>query len=466
MEISFTPSPDVTVVLNALLDIYERRTTQAAKSSTEHATRAIKLNLIDISLPSYFSQTDPTPRILANEQFIALERAGLLRLGWIPGETGHLLQFAMLPSPFGRGVGGEGTEHATYNPVAERMGRIYQILNRTALTTNRTRLESLLLADRFRFVDDWRARALRLVLANLRAGKSPSPFNLTDSDLTLDLLTVMEALPFLATETPYRVFSVRIFNDSKRFEAIKNQLVSLARLGNPEWKRISAEEVLRELNLVPNPNYLHLAGNWQFTLETGEILSLGGFYPSFGFPAAQTASLQSVEIHADVVLSIENLTTFHEFVRKNGARNTQHIIQSEVEWAQEPPQNMELAPTVACSVFRYATICTLGNPSPAVRRLLRLIPDSTPIYHWSDLDYGGFNILSQLRRLVNNHIQPYLMDIATLDANYERSRPLSVSDRANLKKLLIRPELRDVCPVIEHLLKHGVKLEQEGVESG
>ena len=56
------------------------------------------------------------------------------------------------------------------------------------------------------------------------------------------------------------------------------------------------------------------------------------------------------------------------------------------------------------------------------------------------------------------------MDIATLEANYERSRPLTVSDWANLKKLLIRPELRDVRPVIEYLLKRGVKLEQEGEE--
>jgi hypothetical protein len=95
---------------------------------------------------------------------------------------------------------------------------------------------------------------------------------------------------------------------------------------------------------------------------------------------------------------------------------------------------------------------------------LRLIPDSTPIYHWSDLDYGGFNILSQLRRLVRADIQPYRMDIAALDANYPRSRPLTAADKANLKKLLLRPELKDVREVIAHILKRGVKLEQEGVE--
>lgn len=407
-EISFTPSPDVSIVLNALLDIFERR------KSPE--TRSIKVNFTDLQLPSYFSQTEPTPRTTANEQFIALEKAGLLKLAWLPGETGHLLASVTLK-----------TEHAT---------RIYQLLNRNAKATQQKTLESLLLAEKFRFVDDWRERAIRRILGNLRAGKSPSPFSLTDTALDTDLLTVMETLPTLQAETPYRVFSARIFNDSKRLEALKPQLVHLARLGNPEWKRLPAEEVLRELNLVPNPNYLHLAGNWQLTLNTGEILELGGFAPSIGFPASQTIQLQTVAIHAEAVLCIENLTSFYEFARLQ----------------ETTPQNAQ-----------YATLCTYGNPSPAIRRILRLLPAETPIYHWSDLDYGGFNILSQLRRLVRADIQPYRMDSETLDANYPRSRPLTAADKLNLKKLLLRPELRDARPVIEHLLKRGVKLEQEAI---
>jgi Wadjet protein JetD, C-terminal len=106
----------------------------------------------------------------------------------------------------------------------------------------------------------------------------------------------------------------------------------------------------------------------------------------------------------------------------------------------------------------------MGNPSPATRRLLCLLPETVPIYLWSDLDYGGFNILSQLRRTVNEHIQSYSMDIKTLESNIPRARPLTPTDRANLKRLLLRPELRDACPVIEHLLARGLKLEQEGVE--
>ena len=432
--ITFSPSPDVLVVLNNLLDIYERRTSKNGSYplAAKQIGRSIKVNLPDLSLPSYFSQIDPQARSIANEQFQTLERAGLVKLVWIPAETGHLLETVILK-----------TEQATDKPVAERS--LYQLLHRSAKTDQRSRLESLLLADKFRFTDDWRARAIHYILTNLRVGKSPAPFSLTDTDLNTDLLTVMEAVPALQSETAYRVFSVRTFNDSKRLESLKNQLVSLARLGNPEWKRIPADEVLRELNLVANPNYLHLAGNWQLTLASGEILNLGGFSPALGFPAAQTASLQSVEIRAEAVLCIENLTTFHEFIRHNG---TYH---PEAQWSERSPA--------------FASICTYGNPAPATRRILRLIPASTPIYHWSDLDYGGFNILSQLRRFVDERVQPYCMDIATLDANYERSCPLTVSDRSNLRKLLQRPELRDVRPVIEHLLKRGVKLEQEGVES-
>ena len=383
MGFSFTPSPDVSVALNALLDILERRPQNNGTRNTEHATRSIKIILTNISLPTYFSQTDPTPRLIANEQFILLEKSGLIALTWLPGETGHILQSITLPK----------TEHETRNT------ELFNLLSRTPLSTNRSRLESLLLADKFRFQDDWRARAISYILNQLKAEKSPAPFSLTDSNLTLDLLAVLQALPTLAAETPYRVFSVRVFNDSKRLEVIKNQLVSLARLGNPEWKRIPAEEVLRELNLVANPSYIHLAGNWQLTTEDGEILNLSGFIPSVGFPAAQTSALQT--IHAQSVLCIENLTTFHQYIqaREIAQRNTQH------------------------ETATHAIICSYGNPSPAIRRVLRLLPETIPIYIWSDLDYGGFNILSQLRRTGSEQIQAYLMDPDNLESNIPTAQP-------------------------------------------
>ena len=426
--LSFTPSKDVAMVIKALLDSLERRAAQNAKRDTPsepHTPRSIKVSVHDLPLPSYFSQTDPTPRLVANEQFQTLEQAGLLRLEWIPGETGHLLQTIYLSSQSA--------------PANREFATLYSLLARAPAAGQRLRLESLLLGERFRFPEnDWRGQALRHILKKLKTGKSPTPFDLNDSIFNEDILAALIALPSLGVETLYRSFSVRVFNDSKRFEGVKNAIVSLARAGNPEWKRMPAEEVLGELNLVANPGYIHFSGNWQITTADGQILSLGGFNPSVGFPAAQTSQLLSVTVHAAGVLCIENLTTFHEFIRQ-----TEGVLRNSPE--------------------TYATICTYGNPSPAIRRLLRLIPEEIPIYHWSDLDYGGFNILSQMRRLVSERVRPYRMDIETFEANARFARPLSAADRINLKRLLSRPELRDVRSTIAYLLKRELKLEQEGV---
>ena len=411
VEISFTPSPDIAVIINALLDKFESR----AKRKTEHTTRSIKISLSDVSLPAYFSQTDPAPRLIANEQLAQLEQTGLLTLTWLPGETGNLLQSVTLK-----------TEHAA----------LYTLIKREPASNIRARLETLLLAEQFRFSrDDWQTRAIHRTLTQLRTGKSPTPFSLTDSSWNLDLLTVLSALSKLETETPYRVFSVRTFNDSKRFDELKPAIVRLARLANREWKAFSSEDVLRELNLVANPNYIYMAGNWQLTTQNGEILSMGCFTPSIGFPAAQIETIQSATIHADSVLCIENLTSFHEFLRTNGTRNTRH-----------------------------ATLCIMGNPSPPIRRLLCLIPETTPIYLWSDMDYGGFNILSQMRKYIRPQIQFHLMDIPTFEKCMHLSRPLTQTDVRNLKHLRTRPELVDIRSTIEHLIQRGLKLEQEAIQ--
>ena len=194
------------------------------------------------------------------------------------------------------------------------------------------------------------------------------PFSLTDTALNLDLLAVLEALPGLEVETPYRVFSVRVFNDSKRFDDLKPALVRLARRANPQWKSLPTEQLLGELNLVANPTYIHFSGNWQFITASGEVLSLGGFSPAVGFPAIQAAAIQEINVYADAVLCIENLTAFHEFVRN-------------WEFCQ---------PGAPHPADKLAAMCIMGNPSPAICQILRLIPDRIPIYLWADLDYGGF----------------------------------------------------------------------------
>ncbi|MBI3163338.1 MAG: DUF2399 domain-containing protein [Chloroflexi bacterium] len=370
--------------------------------------------------------------MITNQQMQTLANANLIQLHWLKGEENHLLESITLrPTPH--------VSRTTSHALRTTHHELYTLINRTPLSNQRSQLEELLLADKFRFPEnDWRARALNQTVDKLRAGKSPSPFSLSAAGFNADLLSALLALSSLQAETPHRVFSVRVFNDSKRFDDLRPALIRLARQANPEWKSLTNEDLLRELNLVANPGYIHLSGNWQFTTIDGEVLSLNSFTPSVGFPAAQIASIQTVAIHADSVLCIENLTSFYQqvdrYTGKHGTRTTHH-----------------------------ATICLMGNPSPAIRRLLRLIPEGIEIKLWSDMDYGGFNILSQLRKQISARVVPYLMDIGTFENHSRLARPLTQRDIRNLKRLLLNPELRDVHLVIEHLLKRGLKLEQEGI---
>jgi DNA topoisomerase VI subunit A len=229
---------------------------------------------------------------------------------------------------------------------------------------------------------------------------------------------------------------VRIFNDSKRFEDLKKAVVRLARMGNPGWRRIPEDELLRELNLVANQSYLLMSGSWLLVDDRGQHISLGEFSPSVGFPAAQAAHVERVAVHAENVLCVENLTTFHALASDSRLKNT-------------------------------ALLCLAGNPSPAIRRLLRCLAERLPepvrLSVWADLDYGGFNILAQLRREISARFTPFNMDATTLDQFSHFARPLTLTDRRNLERQEKSAELADLHPLIEYMLKRGIKLEQEAI---
>jgi hypothetical protein len=402
--VALVPSADVAAILHNLLDQYERR-------QDPHA-RVIRCDLEGIELPGYYSQLDPEPRQVANEQLVRLEEAGLVALRWLVGQEGHLLDAVVL------------------NP--DRVAEIFGITGRNPVATQRARLRDLLLGDRFR-LEGWRLRVVNHILAQLKEERSPVPFSLTNEGRNQDLLAVLVALGEVAEETPIRVFSVRTFNDSKRFDELCGAVVRLARRHEAEWRDLRAHEVLAELGLVTNPGHLVLSGAWRLVDDRGAIHELASFEPSVGIPTRLAAMVRKVGVDADRVVCVENLTPFYELVRR------------------EPE--------------RLAALYLGGNPSPACRHLLRCLaeeaPVGLPLTVWADLDYGGLNILAQIRRLVSPRFIQYRMDVETLEAHARWAQPLTPGDERRLARLARHPYLQDVRPLIEHMLARGIKLEQE-----
>ncbi len=177
---------------------------------------------------------------------------------------------------------------------------------------------------------------------------------------------------------PIREASARLFNDSKRIEKLTVPLDIL--LANSiEGEARDGPSVWQELGLLREEHPVLLAGN-VIAERKGVTARLD--VPYTGLPAGTVRRLVSAP---KMVLTIENLTTFHSEARR---RSNEDLL----------------------------LIYTAGMPSPAWRsmylRILAALPTDIPVYHWGDIDEGGFRIaatLAQDARKVGHSIQPWSM---------------------------------------------------------
>jgi hypothetical protein len=180
-----------------------------------------------------------------------------------------------------------------------------------------------------------------------------------------------------AIAAPVREFSARLFKDSKRVEALTVQLDILLS-GSIEDGR-SATQIWQELGLFREEQPVLLAGSVHIARDrsTGLIDS-----PYLGLPAA---TIRTIASNVTQVITIENKTSFHSEAKRR--QNDQLLL-----------------------------IYTAGMPSPAWRamymRLLLSLPPTTPIFHWGDVDEGGFRIASVIAtvcRAAGFALKPYAM---------------------------------------------------------
>lgn len=193
----------------------------------------------------------------------------------------------------------------------------------------------------------------------------------TISECSLSVVTQQNSLPV-------REFSARLFKDSKRVEKLIGPLDVLLS-GSTEGEIRQEAAVLQELGLFREERPVLLAGNVVIVRERVSALL---DKPYAGFSAN---TLLSVKGKPDLVLTIENLTTFHSEARK---RCDENIL----------------------------LIYSAGMPSPAWRamyiRLIGDLPASIPVYHWGDVDEGGFRIAAMLVETVKSvgrQIKPWRM---------------------------------------------------------
>ena len=219
-----------------------------------------------------------------------------------------------------------------------------------------------------------------------------------------------------------RELSVKLFNNSKRLEAIENTVRSLLyKYGEYDDK----ETVFEEHNIIKTPTYVMVKGKG--VLYCGETIDLSKIKGDIGLSTQTLKDLSKVELNGANIITIENLTNFHKYHSDN-----------------------EL-------------VIYLGGFHNSIKRdFIRLVEKCNPktvFKHFGDIDAGGIYILEHLKRKTGINFIPYNMDIYTLEKNKDHWINLTENDKNRLS--LIADKTNDYKEIIDYMLKNNCKLEQE-----
>ena len=145
----------------------------------------------------------------------------------------------------------------------------------------------------------------------------------------------------------------------------------------------------------------------------------------FVLPSSCIKDLKIKRMNAKQVMTIENLTSFHDvslkdtfFIFTNGFHN--HAIEA------------------------------------FLKCLYDFLGEKVLYFHFGDIDAGGFHIYESLIKKTQLPFQTYKMNVDMLKKYKAYTKPLTENDR---KRLLLIEESHQ--EVIDYMLKHNVKLEQE-----
>lgn len=238
-------------------------------------------------------------------------------------------------------------------------------------------------------LDPWLAAYPRVAeLLDAWAGlKAPRGLGADSAEDFRDALRVLDALKQGGgNDQIVRVLSRHLFQSTKRIEALARH-IDLLTAGHLSAQASLQEVVFGALGLVKEPQPFLAAGTGMLTLHPSQQCPLAR--PFIGVSNRHVAGYRGTP---DWVLTIENLTTFH--------LSSQH-------------------PDATTGLILYAG----GMPSPSWCRayacILDSLPESVPVYHWGDIDQGGFRIAAHIRsRCIQRHaFHPWLMDAAQLDGS-------------------------------------------------
>lgn len=404
-------------LISDLLDKYERSSFFREGSQP---TRRIMLKLYDggqTNFPKYDIE-QAERRTSINLAVLSLSEAKLVSYQWMKGEENYIiakvwLNYANITSSY---------DFIGRTPKGEKVDTIcLELLD--ALDVVHSEWAKHFISDAYQTISQKRSIGNRL----------PS-----EESERADLIRAIKFIDQMGNiEILERVFSLQCFGDSKRFEkVIRPRLVSVLFKYLDSAEDSTDEALLRQVGITKNPEQFDFCGSVSMVFESGTLdFSHLHYGCSVNIDDLQRGNL-IISPQIDKVLSIENRANYIDYIYKQKSENELIIFHG-------------------------------GQYSPAKRKFFEAIaiamPSSSKWYHWGDIDYGGFSMLSRLRREIKYDVFPYRMDKTELEKYSSLTMFVQPQYIEKLCSLSQRTELGDCLPCIEYMIKNRLKLEQEAL---
>ncbi len=252
-----------------------------------------------------------------------------------------------------------------------------------------------------------------------------------------DLLKATEVVCRNEKEVFVRELSIQLFGDSKRLEQLRTRIQGiLFQYGRFEEKEV----IFEECGVVQTPTYVMIKGNGILHFHNQSI-NLSQLGSDIGISIMTIQKLLGVEVVGKRVVTIENLTSFHNY-----------------------------------SIQDDFVVYLGGFHNKVKTQFLKLIYKENPdkIYlHFGDIDIGGFQIYKNLCSKTEINFGLLHMDVVTLMHYQNAWKPLTPNDNQRLLKLLaslnqmdytlLNEQRNKIKQVLEYMKTNQCKLEQEAI---
>lgn len=259
------------------------------------------------------------------------------------------------------------------------------------------------------------------------------PYDLKyDGKRASEIIRVLQAILKLNSETYIRNFSTALFKDSKRFQKEFRRTVESILFDYTD-EVVEKDNILGFYNLYENPTYVLVKGNVVINFDSS-VIDVSEMPDGIALSNATLEKIRTVTIKASKVITVENLTTYHDSDEDDAV----HIYLG-------------------------------GYHNHSKQVLLEKIysDNKTKVYfHKGDLDVYGFLILENLKEKTGIPFTPLMMDVATIERFYKAGlyKELTATDVKVIEEKK-NTKLAAYADVVQFMLGNNCKVEQESIKA-